>query len=183
MIRLFAALIPPPEIAEALLARQSGLAGAAWRPLEALHITLRFFGELPETTADDLDAALTGVGGAPLTIELQGVGSFADGGDIHAVWAGVAENPALRQLARRCETAARRAGLKPETRAWRPHLTLAYLNRAEPAAVAAWVQANNLLHSPAFRIDAFGLYSSRRGAEGSRYRLERSYRLAGQAGR
>ncbi|HEX4196642.1 MAG TPA: RNA 2',3'-cyclic phosphodiesterase [Caulobacteraceae bacterium] len=179
MIRLFAALAPPPQIAEALASRQSGLAGAAWRPVEALHVTLRFFGEMPETTADDLDAELTRVGGAPLTIELQGVGAFADGADIHAVWAGVAENPALGRLARRCETAARRAGLKPETRSWRPHLTLAYLNRAEPAAVAAWTQANNLLRSPPFRIDAFGLYSSRRGVGGSRYRLERSYRLAG----
>ena len=179
MIRLFAALVPPPEIAEALIARQAGLTSAAWRPLDALHITLRFFGELPETTADDLDTELARVGGAPLTIELRGVGAFADGADIHAVWAGVAENPALRQLARRCEMAARRAGLNPESRSWRPHVTLAYLNQPEPATVAAWIQANNLLRSPPFGIDAFGLYSSRLGAEGSRYRLQRSYGLAG----
>jgi 2'-5' RNA ligase len=85
----------------------------------------------------------------------------------------------LRHLARRCETAARRAGLKPQTRSYRPHLTLAYLNHAEPAAVAAWIQANNLLKSPPFRLETFGLYSSRSGAEGSRYRLERLYRLGG----
>jgi 2'-5' RNA ligase len=178
MIRLFAALTPPPEIAEALAQRQQGLAGAAWRPPEALHITLRFFGEIAETAADDLDAELAGAGRGPLTLELQGVGAFGEGDDLHAVWAGVAENPALRQLARRCETAARRAGLKPETRGYRPHLTLAYLSRAEPAAVAVWIQANNLLKSPPFRLDAFGLYSSRLGADGSRYRLERLYRLS-----
>jgi 2'-5' RNA ligase len=179
MIRLFAALSPPPEIAEALIQRQQGLAGALWRPEDALHITLRFFGEIDEAKADDLDAELSAVARGTLTLELAGVGAFGDGGDVHAVWAGVAENPALRQLARRCEMAARRAGLKPETRSWRPHLTVAYLNGAEPAAVAAWIQANNLLRSPPFHLDAFGLYSSRRGADGSRYRLERHYPLRG----
>jgi RNA 2',3'-cyclic 3'-phosphodiesterase len=179
MIRLFAALSPPPEIAEALMQRQRGLAGALWRPEDALHITLRFFGEIDEAKADDLDAELLGVARGPLTLELAGVGAFGDGDDVHAVWAGVAENAALRQLARRCEMAARRAGLKPETRSWRPHLTLAYLNGAAPAAVAAWIQANNLLRSPPFGLDAFGLYSSRRGADGSGYRLERRYPLGG----
>jgi 2'-5' RNA ligase len=179
MIRLFAALSPPPEIAEALIQRQSGLAGALWRPAEALHVTLRFFGEITETMADDLDAELSRAARGALTVELEGAGAFADGGDIHAVWAGVAENPALRQLARRCETAARRSGLAPDTRRYRPHLTLAYLNRAEPAQVAAWIQANNLLRSPPFTLRAFGLYSSRPGAAGDGYRLERSYPLGG----
>jgi 2'-5' RNA ligase len=177
MIRLFAALAPPLEIAEPLIQRQSGLAGALWRPPEALHVTLRFFGEIAETVADDLDAELSRVARGRLSLELHGVGAFGDGGDLRALWAGVAENPALRQLARRCEMAARRVGLKPDTRTYHPHLTLAYLSGAEAAAVAAWIQANNLLRSPPFRIDAFGLYSSRPGAEGGGYRLERSYPL------
>lgn len=179
MIRLFAALEAPPEIAEALVRRQVGVAGALWRPPASLHITLRFFGEITETKADDLDAELSRVRGAALTLALEGVGAFSDGDDIQAIWAGVAENPALRQLARRCETAARRAGLKPETRSYRPHLTLAYLNGADPAAVAAWIQAHNLLRSPPFRIDAFGLYSSRLGSQGALYGLERRYGLGG----
>jgi 2'-5' RNA ligase len=179
MIRLFAALTPPPEIAEALASRQQGLAGALWRPPEALHITLRFFGEIAETAADDLDAELTRVKSAPLTLELAGAGVFDAGGEAHAVWAGLADNPALGQLARRCETAARRAGLGPDRRAWRAHVTLAYLNRPEPVHVAAWIQAQGLLRSAPFRLDRFGLYSSRLGAAGSRYRLERTYRLDG----
>lgn len=178
MIRLFAALPVPAEIGEALALRQRGLAGARWRPVEAFHITLRFFGDVPEDRADDIDLALTQVRGRALSLSLQGVGAFGEGADIHAVWAGVAPDPRLDQLARRCETAARRAGQKPDTRVWRPHVTLAYLRRAEPAAVAAWIQANNLLASPPFPATAFGLYSSWRGEAGSRYRLERLYPLA-----
>jgi 2'-5' RNA ligase len=177
MIRLFAALAPPPEIVEALTRRQVGLPGARWRPAESLHITLRFFGEIDEARADDLDLELSRLSGATLALELAGVGAFDEGGEVHAVWAGVADNPGLNQLARRCEAAARRAGLSPDKRAYRPHLTLAYLSRPEPARVAAWLQANALLRPPPFRLDGFGLYSSQLGAQGAHYRLERRYRL------
>ena len=56
-------------------------------------------------------------------------------------------------------------------------MTLAYLRHADPAEVAAWIQANNLLKSPPIRVDRFGLYSSCLGSEGSHYRLEAEYPL------
>jgi 2'-5' RNA ligase len=177
MIRLFAAIAIPEQIGEGLVRRQQGLPGARWRPTDAFHITLRFAGEVSEALADDLDAELNVVSGEALTLSLQGVGAFQDGDDIHAVWAGLAENPALHQLAKRCEIAARRAGLAPDRRVWRPHITLAYLRRPDPARVAAWIQAHNLLRSPRFRITSFGLYSSWLGHDGSTYRLEREYPL------
>jgi 2'-5' RNA ligase len=177
MIRLFAAIAVPDEIGEGLTRRQQGLPGARWRPTEAFHITLRFFGEIAESSADDLDAELGVVSGEALTLMLEGVGAFDDGGDPHAVWAGVAESPPLKRLAARCETAARRAGLPADRRAWKPHVTLAYLRRADPGRVAAWIQGHNLLRSPPFRVTSFGLYSSHLGDAGASYRLERSYPL------
>jgi len=177
MIRLFAALPLPAEIAQALTRRQTGVENARWREPESLHLTLRFFGEIPENLARDLDAELSVVGGGPFDIELSGAGAFGDGPDVHAIWAGVAENPALTRLAKACETAARRAGLKPERRAYRPHVTLAYLRHADPVEVGEWVQANNLLKSPPIRIERFGLYSSQLGKEGAHYRLEAEYPL------
>lgn len=178
MIRLFAALEPPPEIAEGLARRQQGLPGAKWRPLDALHLTLRFFGEVDEATASGLDEALAELRGEAFDLELQGVGAFGDTDRVRAVWAGVAENAALRRLASRCETAARRAGLAPEKRTFRPHVTLAYLTRhADPARVARWVQEHNLLHSPPWTAPEFHLYSSWSGPDGSRYDRERTYPL------
>jgi 2'-5' RNA ligase len=177
VLRLFAAVHVPPDIGEGLLRRQHGVAGARWRPLEALHITLRFFGDVREDVAADLDAELAGIAGEPLDLALEGVGVFGEGRDIHAVWAGVREDAGLRRLASRCEAAARRAGLKAEARAWRPHVTLAYMTRPDPLEVAAWIQANNLLHSPDFRVASFGLYSSTLGRTGSVYTLEQAYGL------
>jgi 2'-5' RNA ligase len=177
MIRLFTAIAIPGEIAEGLARRQQGLPGARWRPLESLHITLRFFGEIAESAADDLDAELAVIGGGGLTLELSGVGAFGEGPALEAVWAGVAPSDPLARLAARCETAARRARLKADARVWRPHVTLAYVRGAEPRRVAAWIQGHNLLKSPPFRVSAFGLYSSWRVGEQSRYQLERLYPL------
>lgn len=177
MIRLFAAIPMPPDIARGLLPRQAGIDGARWRPPESLHVTLRFFGEVRQDVARDLDAALLDVRGRPFEIVLQGAGAFGEGADVHAIWAGVEENAELRRLADACETAARRAGLKPEKRRYHPHVTLAYLRHADPTEVGAWVQANNLLRSPPIEVDRFGLYSSTLGGEGSHYRLEAEYGL------
>jgi 2'-5' RNA ligase len=178
MIRLFAAIVPPAEIAEALARRQTGLPGARWHDPAKLHITLRFIGDIAEHAAEDLDAELAAVRSRRFELTLAGVGAFGEGHGVSAIWAGVERSEPLKRLAARCETAARRAGLPPDTRAYKPHLTLAYVRGAEPARVAAWIAGHNLLKSPPFEVAAFGLYSTWRTASGSHYRLERCYPLA-----
>lgn len=177
MIRLFAALSFPDEVGAALSRRQGGVEGARWSPREALHLTLRFFGDIREDIARDLDAELTALSARPFEITLSGVGAFGEGPDIHVLWAGVEAAEPLSRLAKACESAARRVGLKPETRSYRPHVTLAYLRHADPNEVAAWIQANNLLKSPPIRVESFGLYSSFLGSEQAHYRLEAEYPL------
>ncbi len=177
MLRLFAAIAVPWDIARGLAEHQTGLNGARWRAPEQLHITLRFVGDTPENRADDLDAELSALCGEAFELALAGVGHFGEPQDIHAIWAGVAENQALTRLQKRCESAARRAGLVADTRAYRPHVTLAYLRRPDPGAVMDWEAANNLLHSPAFPVKRFGLYSTHQTREGSMYRLEGDYPL------
>jgi 2'-5' RNA ligase len=177
MIRLFAAIAVPETLIEDLLPLQTGLEGARWRPADAFHITLRFFGDIAEDVADEVDEALAGVGGPSFDLSLRGVGAFGEGHRLNAVWAGIEDSEPLRRLAARCETAARRAGLKPDTRNYAPHLTLAYLKGADPADVGAWIARHNLLRTPRFRVEAFGLYSSWSGKAGQSYRLEQIYTL------
>jgi 2'-5' RNA ligase len=177
MIRLFAALPVPHDIAEGLARRQQGLPRARWRPIEALHITLRFFGDLSEPSAADLDAALAGVAVPPFDLDLEGVGLFGEDDHTRAVWAGVGVSEPLKRLALKCENAARRVGLKPETRGYRPHVTLAYLRGSPPDRIAAWLQGHNLLRSPSWRATEFHLYSSWSGPDGARYDVERTYPL------
>jgi 2'-5' RNA ligase len=56
-------------------------------------------------------------------------------------------------------------------------VTLAYLKRAEPQKTAEWVARHGLMRSPPFRVTWFGLWSSWRTPQGSRYELEREYPL------
>lgn len=178
MLRLFAALSIPDDVAETLARRQSGLPGARWRPRDALHVTLAFYGEMDERRADDLASELSRAAVDPFEIVLSGVGAFGDGHRAHAVWAGVESGDRLEVLAGRCQAAGRRAGVKTEVRDYRPHVTLAYLKpQTNPDRIGAWMAGHNLLRSPPIRIDRFGLYSSVLTDDGSRYLLEREYLL------
>ena len=179
MIRLFTALSVPDDVAETLARRQTGLPGAKWRTADQLHITLTFYGEVDERRADDLSVELERAAtGGPFEVALSGVGAFGDGHRTHAIWAGVEAGERLSVLAGRCRSAAERAAINIERRDYRPHLTLAYLKpQTDPARIGDWIAEHNLLHSPPIRIDRFGLYSSVLTHDGSRYELEREYRL------
>lgn len=180
-LRLFAALAIPDDAAAHVLALMKGVPGAKWRPRENLHLTLRFFGELTEPVAEDLDAALETAtrGFAPFEVRLKGAGSFG-GVDPHALWIGSAENDSLRQLAAACEKAARRVKLKPEPHKFTPHVTVAYLRGAPLESVQAFERSHALFHAPPFTAQSFGLYSSvTRKAAPSLYRLEAEYPLLG----
>lgn len=176
-VRLFAALDLPDYVAEPLLGLMRGVGGAKWRPRENLHLTLRFFGEVVEPTADDIDAALSSVADStkPFELQLKGAGTFG-GADPHSLWIGAAENAALTRLAADCERVARRSGLKPEPHAFKPHVTLAYLSNAPLDRVQSFIATHALYETPAFRVDRFGLYSSHiRKSAPSLYRLEAEY--------
>ncbi len=178
MVRLFAALPVPFDIAETLARRQTGLPGARWRPAEALHITLAFYGEIDERRTDDLAAELGRIPGGPFELELTGVGAFGEDHRTHSIWAGVARSEPLTVLANRCRAAGERAGVVMEKRAYKPHVTLSYLKtQTNPDRIGAWMAGHNLLHSPPFRVDRFALYSSVLTDSGSHYEIERDYPL------
>jgi 2'-5' RNA ligase len=180
-IRLFAAIALPDHVADRLLPLMKGVPGANWRPRENLHMTLRFFGEVVEPVADEIDSALATVAGAtsPFELQLKGAGAFG-GADPHALYVGAAESDALKKLAADCERAARRSGLKPESRKFTAHVTLAYLNGAALDRVHGFEQRLGLFEAPPFRVESLALYSSwvRKSAP-SLYRLEAEYPLLG----
>jgi RNA 2',3'-cyclic 3'-phosphodiesterase len=178
-VRIFAALDLPDDVAERLLALMKGVAGAKWRPRENLHLTLRFFGDVPEPVANDIDAELGEIAetNPAFDLQLKGVGSFG-GADPRALWVGARESAALTKLAKDCERAARRTGLRPEAHKFTPHVTLAYLSNSPLDRVHAFEQRLGLFETRPFRVERFGLYSSQvRKSAPSLYRLEAEYVL------
>jgi 2'-5' RNA ligase len=177
-LRLFLAIPIPADVSDRLLALETEVPGASWRLAEQHHLTLRFIGEVDEATARDIDTELGRIRAAPFEIALAGVGSFG-GREPSALWAGVADCPPLVQLANACERAIQDAGLGPESRRYKPHVTIAYLNGTRDAEVAHFLADAAEFRATPFIADHFCMYSSRATRDGSRYVEEAVYPLTG----
>ena len=157
--RLFVALRPPEDVAEALLDTMEGVPGARWQDADNLHVTLRFVGEADRHMAADLHTSLESVLFDPFPIAIEGVGHFEGNRRPRAVWARIAPNSALDELQMRIEMACRRAGLPPETRKFTPHITLARLNSGS-GPIGDWLYAHGMLKLGPWQVDSFTLFES-----------------------
>lgn len=181
MPRLFTGLEIPQSLVERLALLRSGLNGARWIPEENYHVTLRFIGDVDEPTADDVASALAKNRAKSFSIRINGLGSFG-GRRPRALWAGVETSSELQALYKANESAARAAGLAPETRNFIPHVTLARLNGMTAKAVASYLEANGGFSTSPFEVQRFVLYSSRPGSGGGPYVVEEAYPLEGGNG-
>lgn len=177
-LRLFVAIPIPEDIAERLLTLEADVPGASWRLAEHYHLTLRFLGEIDEAQARDVDDELGRIVAAPFELALAGAGSFG-GKEPSALWAGVDAPPDLARLAASCESAVRRAGLAPEPRKYKPHVTLAYCHGTLDIDVANFLQDAAAFRTDPFWVDHFCMYSSRATRAGSHYVEEAVYPLTG----
>ena len=176
MIRLFVALEIPPGLRERLVLLQGGVPGARWMTTDQLHLTLRFIGDVPESTARDVDDALSTIRAPSFVLELAGAGEF--GGKMpRALWTGVRPNEGLVHLQRKIETALQRLGLPAEVRKFTPHVTLARLKNAPRPKVMEFITHQALFASGPFKVEQFALFSSQLSSGGSIYRVEREYPL------
>ena len=92
---------------------------------------------------------------------------------------GVEAGEAVAALAGKCERAARRAGLKPETRNFHPHMTIAYLQGTPVDKANRFTQRASDLETEAWMATHFSLCSSwiTRG-DANIYQAEADYPLA-----
>lgn len=136
-MRLFVALLPPPDVLEELdrLLRpyRSAWPELKWVDRDLMHITLAFYGELDERTTARLLPRLERAAGRYPAIELSfaGAGVFPGGARGRVLWTGVnGDRGVLGRLAASVNAAGRRAGVRPaEHRGFHPHVTLARSRR------------------------------------------------------
>jgi 2'-5' RNA ligase len=98
-----------------------------WVRSEAMHLTLKFLGEIPEENVAKIESALVGVAKKhrPFTLKLRGTGVFPPGRrDPRVVWVGVEGDSSLKELQEAIESAMEKLGFAREKRDFRPHLTL-----------------------------------------------------------
>lgn len=169
--RVFFALVPPPEVQQALgeLARETARrAHGRPVPAENVHITLAFIGVWPVARFPVLLDAAAGVRCEPMRIVLDRRGAFRRAG---IAWIGPSEPPAaLMHLATLLACALSAAGVMLDEQPYHPHVTLARrCRRRYPDGVAGPF---------AFDVDRFTLMQSETRAEGARYRALAVWPLA-----
>ena len=183
---LFAAIKLPPRLTQDIARVQRGVSGARWSAPEKLHITTGFFGEVDNDHAELLDYELARHPLPSFELELEGAGHFGHD-EPHAIWLGVKDSPELARLHKHCKSAARRAGVTMEKRNYKPHVTLAYMNRSAYLKevgpvdrIIAFEKRLARFNCKPFLVDEFFMFSSHRKAKGANiYRIEASYPMVG----
>lgn len=178
MPRLFTAIELPDDIARELTRLHLPLPGARWVKPDGYHITLRFVGDIDNSRAREFADNLARIEPDGFELRLSGLGTFG-GDDPHAVWAGVDQSAELDILARAHEKAARAAGLAPDTRGFKPHVTLARLRHSSPQAVARFLTRYSGYRSEKFFVARTVLFSSRPSVGGGPYAIEESFAMRG----
>ena len=147
-MRLFVAIVPPPDVLGELAAVVAPLRAAQpelrWTGPEDWHLTLAFLGEVAETTVPGLSARLARAAARHQVqhLAVRGGGAFPGPARARVLWAGIeADGRHLAALAASVAAGALRAGAGPpdEGRRYRPHITLARCR--EPGNVAGLTAA------------------------------------------
>jgi 2'-5' RNA ligase len=183
-----------PEAVRREAARRAGalrdrLPAARWVRPEAIHLTLRFLGEIEEERVAELSGTLAAAFAAapPLTLALHGGGCYPPARPARLAWAGVRvggdrPDPApLVALHGRIEQAAAAClGLEPEHRSFSPHVTLARCKRPwGRREVEAFAAAFAGPVGEPFVAESGSLIESQLTPDGPRYRTIEAFPLGG----
>lgn len=175
--RMFAAIFPPERVQDALAARcrslEPQLPGLRWTRPEALHFTLRFFGDLGEDLIGEAARAISESGASvlPFDVTLTGLGVFGSWRHPRVLWVGTGRGGLrLEALARVLEERFAARGLGRSDKPFRPHLTVGRWRdpraRAGRGARAAGEEVGEI---ESFTVDEMTLVQSVLGGGPARY--------------
>jgi RNA 2',3'-cyclic 3'-phosphodiesterase len=189
-MRLFVAIDLDEPIRQKIIRFIEGVSGFApdvrWTKPEALHLTLKFIGEFPETRLHELKQALSALRSEPFNISFSGAGFFPTPKAARVFWVGVDSDTRLQKLASMIDEATANLGIERESRAYTPHLTLARAGSGKPSR-SKEDKPNNRFQKLRARLEKmpqpefgtmtareFFLYQSKLSPKGSEYtKLER----------
>lgn len=184
MLRLFTAIDLPQEVKARLAGLKADIPTARWVEPRAMHLTLRFIGEVTVEHMPAIKKALAQIEAARFSLTVDGVGRFPASSSKapRVVWAGLQPEPLLMDLQRAVEQALILAGCNLVRDDYHPHLTLARLKAFKPnpaltRALDAFLAQNQSLTLPPFPVNAFVLYSSVLSRQGPHYTREAVYPL------
>ncbi len=169
--RAFLAVVPPPTVLDTIdaIVSDAGRSGFRWTRREQWHVTVQYFGKVPDS--DALVGALAGpLAKVPAaTVQLRGAGGFPSAKRASVYWLGVADPVPLRRVHEAVVDGAMEF-IKPRDLAvYRPHLTLARLR--SPKRITEEVEVFRALDlGSAWTVDEIVLFESETHRDGAVYR-------------
>ena len=174
-MRLFVAVYLPEELQKRVW-KAGDVVEGPWKrePVEKLHITLKFVGEVDEKRFREIDEVLSGIKHPPFDVEIVGAGAFPSTKNPRVVWIG-ARGEGLFSLQREVEEALLSLGIPREAREFVPHVTL---GRARGRIdISSFLEKFSERSFGKFTVREFTLVRSYLKPGGSEYEIIRRYPL------
>ena len=179
-MRAFVSLDLPEPVRAPLGRMIGGLKAGRPVPLENLHITLCFLGDQPEEALEELHNALEPLRLTAPELRFGGIDWFGPG-KARTLAALVEPVPELVRLQQEVARQARKQGMPPERRPFRPHVTLVRFRRhitlGEEAALRTFLASPPVVDVPNCRATGFSLQASTLTPGGARYETLAAYPL------
>jgi len=181
VIRAFVAIEIPVLIQEDLIKQTSRLRQTLgddlirWVPVQNMHLTLKFLGDIAASHLDFLKQSVSQIASTAIAFDLQirGFGSFPNSKLPRILWAGLYAPAVLNDLQRSVESASVKLGYKKEDRAFSPHLTLARvrqnLSTSQIQQIRNAIEQFQLGNIGSARVDSIHLFKSDLAPAGATY--------------
>lgn len=160
--RLFVAIDLPDSARQLLAVLDPHVRGVRWMDAAQMHLTLSFFGDVPEDLEPELREKLVAIEFGAFFLSVAGIGMFATKGAAKIIWIGLGKtHPHLFQIHKRVQDAALAIGIDPELRPWHPHITIARCRDVAAQSLRKFLQSNAEFDAGIIHVEAFHLYSSK----------------------
>ena len=146
-----------------------------WVPVQNIHLTLKFLGDVSEKNIPMIQAILKNEANSHNIFEISvgGFGVFPNAARPRVLWVGVEAPDELINLQRRIDLETARLGYAPDQRAFSPHLTFGRVSRnATPKQVrkvSDMLRSHKVGFLGAARIETVTLFRSDLGSDGAVY--------------
>lgn len=180
-IRAFVAIELPSILRQQLARLQAKLKSSnqpriKWVNPDGIHLTLKFLGNIPISDIDRITQAMTDATKrtTPFHLETESLGAFPNLKRVQVVWVGLGgEVDKLKQLQQLVENNLAQLGFAAEQRQFKPHLTLARLDReakpSERQRLGELIASINLEMVGKIEVDSINLIRSQLTREGAIY--------------
>lgn len=176
-MRLFIALPLPGSVKEQLTDLKQPIEGVRWEQENKLHLTLKFLGDTEYDRARELQQKLEAISVSAFSMSLKGFGYFPKGNQPKVLWTGVKKNKSLTALQQAVEHECTAMGFDPETRSFKPHITIARTNGASKRDVMSFINQHKQFQLPDVPVDEFVLYESKLDPNGAKHSRLKTFSL------